>query len=155
MNKGKNLKIILGMSLIVLAIVYLIFSSMQTATAAYYMTVEEALNGNIEPDKYYRVEGKINLDEVNYDTTKTPVELKFQIYEEKDPSKKITVIYNDIKPDNFEEAISAVVQGKFDSKGILRADSLNLKCPSKYEQKNSTQDEGVVTKFLRSLGLKR
>ncbi|GAB6171474.1 cytochrome c maturation protein CcmE [Paradesulfitobacterium aromaticivorans] len=143
------------MGLIVLAIAYLIFSSMQTATAAYYMTVEEALNGSIEAGKYYRVEGKINLDEVSYNTAKTPVELKFQIYDEKDASKKITVIFNDVKPDNFQDATAAIVQGKFNSDGTFQADTLNLKCPSKYEQENPSQNEGVITKFLRSLGLKR
>lgn len=153
MNKSR--KIMLGMGLIVLAIGYLIFSSLQTATAAYYMTVEEALSGNMEADKYYRIEGKINLDEVSYDTKKTPIELKFQIYNENDPSQKITVIYNDVKPDNFEDAISAVVQGKLNTDGTFQADTLNLKCPSKYEEENSSEDEGVVTQFLRSLGLKR
>lgn len=153
--KNKNLKIMLGIGLIVLSIVYLIFSSLQTATAAYYMTVEEALSGNMEVDKYYRIEGKINLDEVNYDTKKNPIELKFQIYDEKDPTQKITVIFNDVKPDNFEDAISAVVEGKLKSDGTFQADTLNLKCPSKYEEDTSSQDEGVVTRFLRSLGLKR
>lgn len=143
------------MGLIALAIGYLIFSSLQTATAAYYMTVEEALSGNMETDKYYRIEGKINLDEVIYDTKKTPIELKFQIYDENSPDQKITVIYNDVKPDNFEDAISAVVQGKLNTDGTFQADTLNLKCPSKYEQEASSVDDGVITQFLRSLGLKR
>ena len=153
--KRKNLKITLGVAAIVLAIAYLILSSFTSATAAYYMKVGEALTAQIEPGKYYRIEGKIDLVNVSYDTNKTPIELKFQIYDDDYPKKKLTVIYNDIKPDNFQEATSAVVQGKFNPDGTFLADTLNLKCPSKYEQDESKQEEeGFISKLLRSLGLK-
>jgi len=153
--KNKNLKITLGAFVIVLAIVYLVFSGLSTATASYYTTVEEALSGKAEPGKHYRIEGKIDVSQAIYDAKKTPVELKFQIYDEKKPEQKLTVIYNDVKPDNFSEATAAVVDGTFNADGTFHADTLTLKCPSKYEQAAPTANEGVISRFLRSLGLKK
>lgn len=81
--------------------------------------------------------------------------LKFQIYDEDSPDKKLIVIYNDIKPDNFQEATGAVVEGKFNPDGTFHAQNLNLKCPSKYEQADLTQPDGKISRFLKALGLKK
>lgn len=153
-RKKKNLKIVSGMLLIVAAIVYLIFSSLSTVSTSYYLRVGEALQGEVDPEKSYRIEGKIDVEKAIYDTQKSPIELKFQIYNEENPEQKLTVIFNDVKPDNFQDATGAVVEGKFQSDGTFKADSLNLKCPSKYEEGGLSEDEGRISKFLRSLGLK-
>lgn len=153
--KSKNVKIGAGVLIIVAAIIYLIFSSMGTATAAYYITVGEALKGQVDANKTYRIEGKIDTAHAVYNTTKSPVELKFQMYDQKQPNQKLTVIFNDVEPDNFKEATDAVVDGKFNSDGTFKADTLNLKCPSKYEAQTApAQKEGTLSKFLKSVGLK-
>lgn len=152
--RGKNIKIIAVVLVIVAAIAYLIFSSLGAATASYFIPVEQALSRNVEMDKFYRIEGKIDVENAKFDGTKNPVELKFAIYDEKNTSKKLTIIYNDIKPDNFAEATSAVVEGKFNSDGTFKADKLMLKCPTKYEQVETPKDEGIIAKLLKFLGLK-
>ncbi|HZW81860.1 MAG TPA: cytochrome c maturation protein CcmE [Candidatus Deferrimicrobium sp.] len=131
--KGKNLKITVGALIIVAAIAYLIISGMGSAQASYYLPVEQALSGKVEQGKFYRIEGKIDVATATFDGNKTPVELKFQIYNETDPSKKLNVIFNDVKPDNFKDATGAVVEGKFNSDGTFMASKLLLQCPSKYE----------------------
>ncbi|GAB6155921.1 cytochrome c maturation protein CcmE [Desulfosporosinus burensis] len=153
--RQKNLKVTAGILIIVAAVFYLIVAGFSTANAAYYLKVGEAINGSIDPGKYYRIEGKIDVTTATFDGNSNPVVLKFQIYDENSPDKRLTVIYNDVKPDNFQEATGAVVEGKFDTDGTFHADNLNLKCPSKYEQADQSHQEGAVTKFLRSLGLKR
>lgn len=132
--KGKNIKIAAGILVIVAAIAYLIFSSLGTATASYYMPVDQALSGNVEQGKFYRIEGKLDVASAKFDGTKNPVELKFQIFNEAEPNKKLSVIFNDVKPDNFADATSAVVEGKFLPDGTFKAEKLMLKCPSKYEE---------------------
>lgn len=154
LRKKKSLKIVVGMLIIVASIAYLIFSSLSTVSTAYYLRVGEALQGYSDPAKTYRIEGKIDVEKAIYDTRKTPIELKFQIYDDNNPDQKLTVIFNDVKPDNFQDATGAVVEGKFQPDGTFKADNLNLKCPSKYEEGGSTEDEGKISKFLRSLGLK-
>ncbi len=141
--KGKNVKVTVGVLVIVTAIAYLIFAGMGNATAAYSISLEDAQNGN----KYYRIEGQLDVSKTTFSANKTPVELKFELYSANDPSKKITVIYYDVKPDNFAEATSAVVEGKFNSDGSFKADKLMLKCPSKYEL---SQEDSTWTKFRLS-----
>ncbi|MEM9291460.1 MAG: cytochrome c maturation protein CcmE [Acidobacteriota bacterium] len=54
----------------------------------------------------------------------------------KDPEgdETLPVRYQGVKPANFEEAISIVAIGRFDSEEkILVADELLVKCPSKYQ----------------------
>lgn len=156
MNRKINLKITIGVLVVVGAIVYLIFAGFSSAQASYYLKVDEALNGPVDLSKYYRIEGKINVVNATFDGKSNPVVLKFQIYSDDKPDKQLTVIYNDVKPDNFEEATGAVVNGKFNSDGTFHAEDLSLKCPSKYEQVDPYYEkDGAITKFLKSLGLKK
>lgn len=154
LKKNKNMKVIIGTMVIVVAITYLILSSLSTVSTAYYLTVGEALQGDIDLDKSYRIEGKVDVEEATYDTEKTPIELRFRIYDEDNPEQKLTVIFNDVKPDNFQDATGAIVEGRFQQDGTFKADKLNLKCPSKYEAEESTENEGKILKILRSLGIK-
>ena len=51
-----------------------------------------------------------------------------------DPQTKdvIPVTYTDVKPANFEDAVSIVAIGKYGDEGF-RAEKLLVKCPSKYQ----------------------
>ncbi len=51
-----------------------------------------------------------------------------------DPQSKdvIPVTYTDVKPANFEDAVSIVAIGKYQGDGF-RAEKLLVKCPSKYQ----------------------
>ncbi|AET66244.1 cytochrome c-type biogenesis protein CcmE [Desulfosporosinus orientis DSM 765] len=153
--RKKNLKLTAGILITVAAVFYLILAGLSTTNTAYYLMVSEAGNNGVDYGKHYRIEGQIDAASATFDGRSNPVELKFQIYDKEQPEKKLTVIYHDVKPDNFQEATAAVVEGKFNEDGTFQADNLNLKCPSKYEQADQTQPEGGVTKFLKSLGLKK
>ena len=49
-----------------------------------------------------------------------------------DAGKEIKVIHNGPKPNNFELAESIVVKGRVEN-GVMMADHILTKCPSKYE----------------------
>jgi cytochrome c-type biogenesis protein CcmE len=51
-----------------------------------------------------------------------------------DPKTKaaLEVTYRDVKPANFEEAVSIVAIGRYQD-GAFRAEKLLVKCPSKYQ----------------------
>jgi cytochrome c-type biogenesis protein CcmE len=52
------------------------------------------------------------------------------------------VIYRGVKPGNFEEAISIVAIGRYQAGGgVLEADKLLVKCPSKYQGVESETTE--------------
>lgn len=153
--KNKNLKVGIGVLVIVAAIAYLIIASMGTTTASYYMKVSEALSGQHDPNKSYRIEGKIDVKDAKFNGTSTPVALTFDLLSEKNPKERLHVVYNDVEPDNFSEATDAVIEGNFTGPDSFHATSLMVKCPSKYEPQNTQkQNEGPVTKFLKSIGLK-
>jgi len=58
------------------------------------------------------------------------------------PAKKIKVISSEPKPSNFEQAVSIVAIGHYDAKsGDFIAESLLVKCPSKYQEQMSTQPQ--------------
>ena len=56
--------------------------------------------------------------------------LQFGIVEE--TGATMTVLYNGVKPGNFEEATQIVAIGSY-SEGAFHADQLLVKCPSKYQ----------------------
>lgn len=53
---------------------------------------------------------------------------------EPETGKTMAVRYGGVKPANFEEAISVVAIGRYQRRGgVLEADKLLVKCPSKYQ----------------------
>ena len=82
--------------------------------------------------KTVQVKGK--KSNIFFDTSK--IQLKFTL--EDNENNSMDVIYKGKKPDNFEEATHVIVIGKYDHKSsIFYADSLGLKCPSKYVNENN------------------
>ena len=57
-------------------------------------------------------------------------ELRFAMVDEE--GHTLTVLYNGVKPGNFEEAVQIVAVGSY-SEGVFHAEQLLVKCPSKYQ----------------------
>ena len=55
-----------------------------------------------------------------------------------DNADEMKVVYNGVKPGNFDEAKHVVVMGKFQN-GHFEAGQLLIKCPSKYEAESIKQ----------------
>jgi cytochrome c-type biogenesis protein CcmE len=52
----------------------------------------------------------------------------------------ITVVSNEPKPSNFEQAVSIVAIGQYDEQtGEFMAENLLVKCPSKYQEQMKTE----------------
>ena len=64
---------------------------------------------------------------------------KFTFLLQDSSGQKIPVIYSQPKPSNFEQAVSIVAIGNYDVKsGNFIAESLLVKCPSKYQEQLKT-----------------
>lgn len=64
---------------------------------------------------------------------------KFTFLLQDSSGQKISVIYSQPKPSNFEQAVSIVAIGNYDVKsGNFIAESLLVKCPSKYQEQINT-----------------
>ncbi|MFM2031866.1 MAG: hypothetical protein RLZZ297_631 [Chloroflexota bacterium] len=65
---------------------------------------------------------------------------KFTFLLQDSTGKMIRVISSEPKPSNFEQAVSIVAIGHYDAKsGDFIAESLLVKCPSKYQEQMNTQ----------------
>ncbi|RKX22062.1 MAG: cytochrome c maturation protein CcmE [Candidatus Zixiibacteriota bacterium] len=99
-------------------------------TTIQYVTIEQARNS----DKTVQVMGKIDFDDVNYNTEDS--RLEFAIYDAESESKTnaetISVVYYGVVPGNFDQATSVVLKGKSENE-VFVADQMLVKCPSKYQ----------------------
>ena len=104
------------------------------------ISVSEAIK---RPGELVQVRGTIIKDSVTWTPERT--ELKFKVREVKKTAKGeeagdkiMTVIYNKVKPDSFDEANGVEVIGRY-SNGLFRAENMLVKCPSKYIEQGTQQ----------------
>lgn len=121
-------KYIIGGIIVILFMVWGAMSFVQTTIQ--YVSIEEAKSAH----KMVQVMGKIDFDQVNYDTENS--RLEFAVYDAEAPSKDnaemMKVVYYGVVPGNFDQATSVVLKGKPEN-GEFVADQMLVKCPSKYQ----------------------
>ncbi len=127
--KHKQIKFIIGSVGIVLALGYLIATSIST-TSKFFLTVDElAVAGTLYHGEGLKVKGTV----VNGSISRNPdnsLDVSFQIEEKK---SMLPVVYKGITPDMFEDGREVVVEGTLGHDGVFRANTLLTSCPSKYE----------------------
>lgn len=137
MNK-KQIKFITGSIIIVVAIGYLVVTGI-SKTSVYYLTVSELLSkGDSVFGQGVRVEGKVMDGSIKKDPSALKVDFKIT-----DSSKDISVHYEGVIPDLFEEGRDVVVEGKYTREGIFVAHTLLTSCPSKYEAEGKSHPEEI------------
>ena len=120
-------KFLIGGIIIFLAIGYLGFMSFQ-GSATYYYTVSELVEqGSSIYDKNVRVSGPVAPGSV--ETESGSLVLRFAIIE---GEKSLPVVYQGVVPDSFKVGNDIVIDGHLDSTGIFQANTILVKCPSKY-----------------------
>ena len=126
---NKKIKFIVGGVVIALAVVYLIYTGVQS-TAAYFLTVDELYaKGEAMHDRTLRVSGKV--DEESIDFNNRDLVLAFDVTSE--TGERMHVVFNGPKPDQMRHGADAILEGKYDG-DTFTAQSLLLKCPSRYEE---------------------
>ncbi|MBI4317050.1 MAG: cytochrome c maturation protein CcmE [Chloroflexi bacterium] len=120
-------KFFIGGAIVLLAIGYLMYSSLIGSTV-YYLTPTE-LKGQVTTvsGQNVRLGGNVVDSTIKYDP-KSMV-LNFDISDEK---TTIPVAYKGVVPDAFKQGVEVVVEGKLTSQGVFEATTLLAKCPSKY-----------------------
>jgi cytochrome c-type biogenesis protein CcmE len=128
-SANKKIKFIVGGVAIALAVVYLIYTGI-ASNSAYFLTVDE-LNGKGEAmyNRTVRVAGQVDAATINFDNR--DLILKFDVTS--DTGARMPVVFNGPKPDQMREGAEAILEGKYNGE-IFTAQSLLLKCPSRYEE---------------------
>ena len=131
---GFNLKfIIAGAALIALIIGLIVYGSM--TASSYYLTVSEIQeqtqnDGASMVGQRIRVNGAVVADTEDWNAQE--VTLRFSIEDENGAT--LPIVFYGPRPDNFQRAASAIVEGELLADGSFQADTLLLKCPSRYEE---------------------
>jgi cytochrome c-type biogenesis protein CcmE len=130
---NSKIKYIVGGVVIVGLIAYLIISSISSA-GAYYREVGEVLaQRDALAGKNLRVSGNIVTESVKYDSA--TLDLNFMISDPADATKTLPVYFHGVQPDQItREGASAIVEGSLGPNGVVEANNLLLKCPSRYEE---------------------
>jgi cytochrome c-type biogenesis protein CcmE len=132
-RSGLNTKYIVG-GLIMLTFVaflgYLMVSA-TTTTGAYYLTVSEVQANKAElVGERVRVSGPVVLDSEDWNARE--ITLRFAISD--DAGATLPIVFFGPRPDNFQRAAEAIIEGELLPSGEFQADTLLLKCPSRYEE---------------------
>jgi len=130
---GNKVKFIVGGLVIVALIAYLIISSVSNA-GAYYREVGEVLSQNNQlVGKNLRVSGNVVTESVKYDAPN--LDLTFKISDPKDATQQLAIHFHGVQPDQItREGASAIIEGTLGANGVVQANNLLLKCPSRYEE---------------------
>ncbi len=150
---GFRLKFIIGGVLILAAIAYLIFVATKNE-GQYFYTIEELKDsGAAAVGDNVRVSGAVIGESIQYDAQK--LELRFTVANVPADQKEIDaqgglaavlaaavrspnaarmdVIYNGVRPDLMKGEAQAIMDGRIDENGLFHADTLLMKCPTRYE----------------------
>jgi len=149
---GRSRQVVAGL-LIAAAVAYLILSSTPQA-AGLYLTVDELLAMGPEAQgRRVTVSGAVVGDSITYDATAPRLEFAIA-HAALDPqavqaaggqeavlhgaandpaAARVRVVYADLRPDMLRHEAQAIVRGRLGEDGVLRADELLLRCPSRYE----------------------
>lgn len=123
----KKRKFLIGGIVICIAIGFLAVTGFINSNQYYYTASEAAALGSSIYGREVRVNGKVAADAVKNDiATQT---LTFTVTE---GDSRIPVVFHGAAPDTFRPGGDVVVEGKLDKSGVLQADDILTKCPSKY-----------------------
>ncbi|MEM7342700.1 MAG: cytochrome c maturation protein CcmE [Chloroflexota bacterium] len=126
---NKKTKFVVGGVVIALAIVYLIFTGVQS-TASYFLTIDELYEkGEAMENRTVRVAGLVDAETIDFNNR--DLTLKFDVTS--DTGERLAVVFNGPKPDQMREGADAILEGHYNG-DTFEADSLLLKCPSRYEE---------------------
>jgi cytochrome c-type biogenesis protein CcmE len=132
-------KFIIG-SIIILAAMAWGISSFMGSTVQ-YVSIAEARTA----DRSVQVLGKIDTDQVKYNTAES--RLEFAIYDaeaaDKAHAEHMKIIYYGTVPGNFDQATSVVCKGSNKEEGFV-AEKLLVKCPSKYQGEGDAEYQDIA-----------
>jgi cytochrome c-type biogenesis protein CcmE len=127
---NKKLKFIIG-GLLVIGLVIVLIVQATMSTGAYYLTVSElGGKGREMVGERVRVSGVVVEGSEAWQAKE--MILRFAITDKS--GKQLPIVFYGPRPDNFQRAAEAIVEGELVPDGSFMASTLLLKCPSRYEE---------------------
>jgi len=116
-------------SLVVLAALGILLFFVLQSNSIYYYTIGE-LKG--QGESIYGEQVKV-IGEVANGSTTYDVENRTLAFTITDGEESLAVVYEGIRPNNFDHGVEVVVEGNYNATGVFEGDQIVTKCPSKYE----------------------
>ena len=124
-----NKKVLFVVVIVVVAIAFLMTTSLRGALT-YYQTVDELKARG--PDAYgeqFRVGGRVRQDTIVRDASNN---LTFVLYHD-DYSNSLPVQYRGIVPDIFGDEVDVIIEGRWNAAGVFRATNLLAQHPPEFK----------------------
>jgi cytochrome c-type biogenesis protein CcmE len=129
-RRRRKFKLLIGMLVVSLAVLYLVVTAARGATA-YYLTVAEVREQG-PSSRQVRVAGEALGDTIVWNTSNNM--LSFDIVDADGADTQIlSVIHAGPRPDMLRDRASVILEGRYTDQDTFQADRLLLQCPSKYE----------------------
>jgi len=130
---GGWLKYVIGGVLIMAAVALLLYTTTR-GNSQYLLTINELQQRSTEMlDKDARISGIVVPDSITYDAN--TLHLEFDVVDESGASGTPLRIVMDGEPlpDQMKDEANAIAEGRLQSDGTFKAETLMMKCASKYE----------------------
>jgi cytochrome c-type biogenesis protein CcmE len=132
-NKKSRTRLLIATGVIVVVFVIGVVFLVQKQ-GAYYRQVSDLTSGQYD-GKNVKVGGKVMDGTINRDASG----VHFTIQDLTGKPDTVKVTYSGQMPNTFNSGVDVVVVGKYASSGgVISADQLQTKCPSKYKGQTST-----------------
>jgi cytochrome c-type biogenesis protein CcmE len=129
---------LVGGAVLLLAVAYLVYLSLSSATVYYYTVAEVQAQRQAIGSRLVRVSGTVAPGSI----AREEARLRFDVSDVSDAAGRLPVVYGGIVPDIFSEEVEVVVEGRYGEDGVFRATSLLTKCPSRFEAALEGRREG-------------
>lgn len=145
-------KYLLGGSLMVTAAAILIVTGL-TASAQYFLTIAQLRDkGPSMIDRSVRVSGTVIYESALYEVRDSEPYLEFDVVDAEDQigtQTPLRIVYQGPKPDLLQPHAAAILEGHLGADGKFYADTLLLKCPTRYEEQFPNQVEKSDSQVVR------
>ena len=122
----RRLLVVVGVIVVVAVVAFAMIGSMSTASA---VTVKDLAAGNVAAGQKIQVSGSV----VDGSATTDDQGISFAIADPDDEAQTLAVRYEGAASSTFGNGVTAICTGRVDDNGVLQANELVTKCPSKYE----------------------
>lgn len=123
----KKRRYFVGGFVLLVALGFLLFNVFHSYSMYYYTIGELKAAGESIYGERVRVTGQVAEGSIEYD-----VENRILTFTISDEEENLPVLYEGMRPNNFDDGVEVVVEGGYNSTGVFEADQIITKCPSRY-----------------------
>ncbi|HLF25627.1 MAG TPA: cytochrome c maturation protein CcmE [Anaerolineae bacterium] len=136
-------KVLLGGALLLMAVAVIIGQGLASG-AQYFLSIEQLRQKEAEfQNQSVRISGAIIGETIQYDAQ--ALQLEFAVVDTIDQigaQEPLRIKYEGPRPELLQDQAQAIMEGRLNADGTFYADSLLLKCPTRYEEEFPEQSLG-------------